>query len=114
MMAHLTRFVPPLVHLNPQVPRPVARLAELALAKRPADRPSADQLRRALLGALGESPEEAVEEDAKPVVETGRPVGRHGAGPIRPAAPEPAPTVPPEKVSAEKGGRNWNPFRRRK
>ncbi|AWT34132.1 serine/threonine protein kinase [Deinococcus arenae] len=115
MMAHLTRFVPPLVHLNPQVPRSVARLAELALAKRPADRPGADQLRRALLGALGESPDEAVvEEDVKPVAEAGRPVGRHGAGPLRPAAPEPAPTVPPEKVGAEKGGRNWNPFRRRK
>lgn len=109
MVSHLTRFVPPLIHLNPQVPRPVARLAELALAKRPAERPSADQLRRALLKALGEEAEEIVIEEDKPVVEATRPVGRHGPTPAKPTAPEPVETVAPERE-----GRHWNPFRRRR
>ncbi len=108
MVAHLTRFPMSMTQVNPLVPRPVGRLAELALAKRAADRPSADQIRRALLSALGETPaDEVYEEDAKPEAEAARPMGRHAPAQVRPLtspAPEPAP---------EKGAR-WNPFRRRK
>jgi eukaryotic-like serine/threonine-protein kinase len=113
MVAHLTRFPPPLAHLNPQVPRNVARLAELALAKRTGERPTADALRRALLTALGETPaDEIYETDEKPAEPTNRLVGRHGpagwAAAPAPAAPEPV------REAREDGGSRWNPFRRRK
>ncbi|MBZ9753226.1 serine/threonine protein kinase [Deinococcus sp. HMF7604] len=113
MVAHLTRFPAPLVSLNPQVPRRVARLAELALAKRAHDRPSADALRRALLSALGETPEDEVyedpEKDEKAATMPARQMGRHG--PLEAARPPEAAAVPAEK--AEKESR-WNPFRRKK
>lgn len=104
MGAHLTRFAPPLTHLNPQVPRPLGRLAEQALAKRPQDRPPADTLRRVLLAAL----EEPVEEEAPPEAVTApvvpvRQMGRHA--PARPLQDEPR--------EAEERTR-WNLFRRRK
>lgn len=111
MVAHMTRFAPSLTLVNPLVPRAVGRLAELALAKRPGDRPSADQIRRALLSALGEVPEDEVyEEDLKPEAEIARPMGRHAPAQVRAAAP-PVNTEPAEEP--EKSGR-WNPFRRRK
>jgi len=107
MGAHLTRFAPPLSALNPGVPRPVARLAELALAKRPQDRPTAEALRRALLAALGEDPHEEMPVESAPApVAASRQVGRHGQ-PAPPSAP------PPDEESEAVGGR-WNPFRRRK
>lgn len=110
MVAHLTRFPASLTQLNPLVTRRVGRLAELALAKRAADRPSADQLRRALLSALGETPEDEVyEEEAKPEVEAVRPVGRHA-----PAQRTPAPATGPEEREPDRSGTRWNPFRRRK
>lgn len=111
MVAHLTRFPPSLTQLNPQVTRSVGRLAELALAKRPTDRPSADQIRRALLSALGETPEDEVYEEAvKPEVEPVRPMGRHAPAQVRPATPPGADPEPRE----ERSGPRWNPFRRRK
>lgn len=110
MVAHLTRFPPPLAHLNPQVPRNVARLAELALAKRTGERPTADALRRALLTALGETPaDEVYETDEKAPETAARLVGRHGP-PVKPAV---AAAVTPE-AAREDGGSRWNPFKRRK
>lgn len=105
MGAHLTRFAPPLSSLNPEVPRPVARLAELALAKRPQDRPSADALRRALLAALGEDPQEETPLESAPLPAS-RQVGRHGQ-----AAPS---CAPPQDEEPEVVGGRWNPFKRRK
>ncbi|WP_102128266.1 serine/threonine-protein kinase [Deinococcus planocerae] len=105
MAAHLTRFAPPLLSLRPELPPVVARLGELALAKRPADRPTADALRRALLAALGE---EAVGEGASVTSVTAplpaRQVGRHA--PV-------AVTTATEQVDGADAGR-WNPFRRRR
>lgn len=109
MGAHLTRFVPPLAHLNPGVPRSVGLLAEKALAKQPQARPSADRLRDALLAALGESPEkEETPAESPPPVTASRPSGRHGP------EPTPAPSTTPQKEPAERGGPRWNPFKRRK
>ncbi|MBB5235791.1 serine/threonine-protein kinase [Deinococcus budaensis] len=106
MGAHLTRFAPPLSFLNPEVPRPVARLAELALAKRPPDRPSADALRGALLDSLGEDP--SAHESLPDEAPTPRQIGRHG--PSAPCA-RLAAALEPEPEGA--GGR-WNPFKRRR
>ncbi|GAA5534984.1 serine/threonine-protein kinase [Deinococcus aluminii] len=110
MVAHLTRFVPPLSHLNPQVPRPVARLAELALAKRPQDRPPADALRQALLKALGEPPEDETptEAESPAPVTAARQTGRHSQS----ASPPPCSLAAP--APEERGGTRWNPFKRRK
>lgn len=112
MGAHLTRFAPPLSALNPQVPRPVARLAEQALAKRPQDRPAADALRRAFLSALGEPPEDVPAEEPAPAATSARPVGRHA-----PAEPGSALPARPDDAPREEAGRassRWNLFRRRK
>ncbi len=113
MIAHLTRFATPLSHLRPQLPRTVARLAEQALAKRPADRPTADAIRRALLTALGETPQDELTEDEKRQRENvaQSQMGRHG-----PALPrQAAPAARPEKTEAapETPKRGWNPFRRK-
>ncbi|GAA5515023.1 serine/threonine-protein kinase PrkC [Deinococcus carri] len=113
MAAHLNSFATPLSHLNPQVPRPVARLAERALAKRPQDRPTAGDLRRALLAALGEPDEEASPQEMSPTPPAvpARQMGRHGpAAPRLPAAVAPAEAPP----TAERNGSRWNPFKRRK
>ncbi|WP_019588448.1 serine/threonine-protein kinase [Deinococcus apachensis] len=110
MAAHLTRFAPPLLRLNPEVPRVVARLVELALAKRSQDRPKADALRRTFLAALGEVPEnEGAEEDACPegAALTPRQMGRHGQ-------PAPVPCSPEASSTEERGSSRWNLFRRRK
>ncbi|MBZ9714760.1 serine/threonine-protein kinase [Deinococcus multiflagellatus] len=114
MVAHLTRFPAPLLSLNPKVSRRVARLAELALAKRPHDRPTADAIRRALLSALGETPADEVYEDpdqekeAAPV--PARQMGRHGPqSETRPQTPEPA--TAPEASGKES---RWSLFKRRK
>ncbi|MEF2280194.1 serine/threonine-protein kinase [Deinococcus sp. YIM 134068] len=100
MGAHLTRFAPPLLSLNPQLSPTIARLTERALAKRPADRPTADALRAALQAALGE--EDSCAESVA-VTAPVRSVGRH-VPPPRVAEPQ------PEDVGA---GR-WNPFKRRR
>ena len=117
MGAHLTTFAPPLSHLNPEVPRPAARLLEMALAKRPQDRPAADRLRDELLTALGETPEEedAPSEEAAPPPEA--PVGRAQVGRHAPAPPRdtaPAATAAETGAAGERGGSRWNPFKRRK
>ncbi|EYB69295.1 serine/threonine protein kinase [Deinococcus phoenicis] len=119
MVAHLNRFAPPLSHLNPQVPRSVARLAELALAKRPQDRPPAEILRRALLAALGEPAEEedAEAEAAPPIATTPTPrqMGRHGpVTPRVPTQPVAAGEAPGAATTEERGSARWNPFKRRK
>lgn len=114
MVAHMTRLPPPLLHLNSRVDRQVSRLAGLALAQRPSERPSADLLRRALRRSLGEpaddvTPEEPATAPAVPVLK-----GRHGHGPAERQAmrqekeESPEAARPPSKV----GG--WNPFKRRK
>ncbi|WP_216329416.1 serine/threonine-protein kinase [Deinococcus aestuarii] len=104
MAAHLNRFAPPLLSLRPELPPTVARLGELALAKRPVDRPTAPLIHRALLTALGEEPEgegtPAADVTAPP---PGRQVGRHA----------PVAVTTTEQVDGADGGR-WNPFRRRK
>jgi serine/threonine protein kinase len=113
MGAHLTRFAPPLSHLNPQVPRNVARLAERALAKRPQDRPTAEALRRALLVSLGESPEdEPLTHETDCPAGGARQIGRHGLAPS--ISPGNLPVTPAEAARKEPDGPRWNPFRRRK
>ncbi|MDL2343091.1 serine/threonine-protein kinase [Deinococcus sp. MIMF12] len=101
MAAHLNRFAPPLSAHCPELARPVARLLDLCLAKRPGDRPAADALRRALLTALGEKDEEACPPLAQ--APAPRPVGRHAPVGDLPATPE-----------AADAGSRWNPFKRRK
>ena len=105
MIAHLTRFATPLSHLQPGLARPVARLAELALAKRPSERPTADAIRRALLTALGEVPHDEQPEQHKE--EAVQQVGRHGPA-VRPAPAVAQPEKPEEQLK-----RSWNPFRRK-
>ncbi|WP_135229271.1 serine/threonine-protein kinase [Deinococcus fonticola] len=109
MVAHLTRFPTPLSHLSPLVPRPVSRLVEQGIAKRPQDRPSADSIYRALLDALGEKPDDEEEEEAHTPA-TYQP-GRHGTAP-RGATP---PGSPPATPSSEpkKSSRGWNPFKKK-
>ncbi|ACO44811.1 serine/threonine-protein kinase [Deinococcus deserti] len=116
MVAHLTRFPRSIAHLNSNVDRRVSRLAELALAKRPHERPSADELRRALLESLGELPQDEIYEecpDTPEVVAVGRKVGRHRPAP----AAGPAPLPPPDPAAADKDidrSSRWKLFRRRK
>lgn len=118
MVAHLTRFPQPLSQVAPELPRAAARLIERALAKRAPDRPSADELRRALLLALGETPtDERIEtEPASALVPTAPapPTGRHGAlgraAPPAPAEPEPAAAPAPTEPRPDR----WSLFRRRK
>lgn len=104
MAAHLNRFAPPLSAHCPELPRPVARLLDLSLAKRPGDRPTAEALRRALLTALGEEIGETCGRPPEPVAP--RPIGRH-------APTEPSPPPMPETAEVG-GGSRWNPFKRRK
>lgn len=107
MVAHLTRFPSPLSHVNPQVPRPVARLVEQAIAKRPQDRPTADALRVALFAAVGRRPDdEAIDTKA---AQPSPQAGRHGPATRPTATPAPAPAAP-----ADKSGWGWNPFKRKK
>lgn len=116
MVAHLTRFPPPLIHLNPQVARSVSRLAELSLAKRPHDRPTADAIRRALLTAMGETPQEErfhELEEAPPVLEPGQRAGRHGMATQR-VPLQPTPSVPAPANAPEAPAKGWNPFKRAK
>lgn len=107
MIGHLTRFATPLIHLQPDVPRPVARLALQALGKRTTERPTADAIRRALLVALGETPHEELAE-APQLPASPQQSGRHGpvAPAVRAAPDKPAPP-------AEEKKRGWNPFRRK-
>ena len=110
MVSHLTRFPQPVTARVREVPRPLSRLIELAMAKKAADRPSSAALRRALLEALGQ-PDEALFEDA---VLTSAPaqrsvMGRHQHLPSVPMFESSPPARKPE--AAEK---NWNPFKRKK
>lgn len=112
MIAHLTKFAQPLSHLNAEVPRQVAILAEKALAKRAQDRPDADILRRALLKSLGETPQDITEdkeEEDQQAQEPPAPKGRHG-NIKRVTCTQ---TEADEKDRPAKGW-NWNPFKRKK
>ncbi|MDV6375820.1 serine/threonine-protein kinase [Deinococcus arenicola] len=118
MVAHMTRFPAPLIHLNPTVSRQVSRLAEQALSKRPGERPRADAIRRALLSDLGETPQDEVYEksgvDTAPGVEKVTLVGRHGPAQTRtPRPPTESDSKAESKPTPERSG-NWNPFKRRK
>ena len=119
MISHLTRFPSPVTASNRQVTRPLSRLIELAMAKKPQDRPTSSSLRRALLGALGEDDEQYEPEDqnlpeSAPAPAARATVGRHQHLPtvltprdlIRPAEPE----VKPGQAEAK----SWNPFKRKK
>lgn len=108
MIAHLTRFPAPLNHLNASVPRPVARLAEQALAKRPNERPSADTIRRALLSALGETPQDELTEEKEAQPE--QTMGRHG--PVAPREPLTSKAAEPAPAENKKARGGWNPFKR--
>ncbi|WP_412027409.1 serine/threonine-protein kinase [Deinococcus yunweiensis] len=115
MVAHLTRFPVSLSHLNPAVARSVSKMAELALAKRPADRPTAEAIRREILLSLGEQTDEERGDDelrrtqAEPV----KNVGRHGHSTQR-SAPRPAEPTPAPRIEKDDEKRGWNPFRRKK
>lgn len=118
MIAHLTKFAQPLTHLNSEVPRKIAILAEKALAKRSSERPEADTIRRALLESLGETAPEIVKEED----ETNKPEaipapqGRHGTtGRLTYFnSKSEATTKNPEATTTESKGWRWNPFRRKK
>ncbi|GHF58971.1 serine/threonine-protein kinase [Deinococcus metalli] len=116
MVAHLTRFPVSLSHINPEVARSVAKMAELALAKRPNDRPTAEAIRREILLALGEIPaEEGGEDETRKVqAEPAKNVGRHGTTPQRPVPRPTEAPAPPAKAEKVEDKRGWNPFRRRK
>ena len=112
MISHMTRFVPPVTAHVRQVPRPLSRLIELAMAKKAADRPTSAALRRALLEALGQPDEPLIEdqEDERPSQPTPRVVmGRHQHLPS-----VPAPAERSSQKSGEALARSWNPFKRRK
>lgn len=115
MVAHLTRFPVSLSHLNPGVVRSVSKMAELALAKRPADRPTAEAIRREILLALGERTDEerGDDEPRRNQVEPVKNVGRHGHSTQR-STPRSVETAPVAKIEKEDEKRGWNPFRRRK
>lgn len=117
MISHLTRFPSPVTASNRQVPRPLSRLIELAMAKKAQDRPSSAALRRALLEALGEEDEQLEPEELPGAVSTPAAraiMGRHQHLPTvltprdlaRPAEPEDKPGKPEPK--------SWNPFKRKK
>lgn len=114
MVAHMTRLPPPLTHLNPSVDRLVSRLAGQALAQRPTERPTADTIRRALLSALGETPEDEVYDETARTSATMFPTGRHGHAPPAPSrTTKPEPAGRNEAKAAPKTG-GWNPFKRKK
>ncbi|AWN24181.1 serine/threonine protein kinase [Deinococcus irradiatisoli] len=119
MISHLTRFPSPVTAANRRVPRALSRLIELAMAKRPQDRPDSAALRRALLEALGEPDEQDLPdpEDVGEVPPAPRAVlGRHQHLPTAPA-PLPLETVLPAAQPAKDdkaGPKSWNPFKRRK
>lgn len=120
MVSHLTRFPSALAHLNPRVDRRVSRLAELALAKRPHERPTADAIRRALITSLGEKPEDEhyddEEDDKKDDPTPPQKMGRHGNAGLKPK-PKPLPSEQPAEptpTSRPEDKRGWNPFKRKK
>lgn len=112
MVAHLTRFPPPLSSLCPDLPRPLTRLLDRTFAKRPHERPSADLLRRALLEALGESPKEEQFEDEEEDSGVTRQSGRHASVTSPPTSPVPVPSEATRSAAPPRW--NWNPFKRRK
>ncbi len=114
MISHLTRFPSPVTAGNRRVPRALSRLIELAMAKKPQDRPDSAALRRALLEVLGEPDEEmpAEPEDGGASPAPRAVLGRHQHLPSVPAPLEtgsPAQPAPPKDEP-----RNWNPFKRKK
>ncbi|WP_027483853.1 serine/threonine-protein kinase [Deinococcus pimensis] len=115
MAAHLSSYPRPLTNLVPDLPRSTAMLIEKAFSKNAADRPHAQDLKRAFEKALGvESAEpEAAVTPEKPAARA--PLGRHTTPPSAPARPQesaakPAPT--PATDEPAKGG-FWNALRRR-
>lgn len=114
MISHMTRFPAPVTASNRQVPRTLSRLIELAMAKKPQDRPSSADLRRALLEALGEEDEQLEPEpsDSPPAQRTI--MGRHQHLDAVPA-PRP-PARPPEDSQKQRkpDTKSWNPFKRGK
>ncbi|MDO4262906.1 MAG: serine/threonine-protein kinase [Deinococcus sp.] len=124
MGEHLLTAAPALSHLNPQVPRPLARLLQRALAKAPADRPALGELLAALDDVAGA---EQVAPVPLPVArtESGAQLGRHAAPTS--AADGPAPASVAQEASgageaASSAGANngatgllsrWNPFRKK-
>lgn len=117
MVAHLTRSPTPLAHACPELPRPLTRLIEQGLAKRAPGRPSAGELRRALLLTLGEVPDERTSSPSASPEEPA--TGRHAVSRPPPAAPAtnaaptdagPTDTAPNDPAP----GRRWLPFKRRR
>ncbi|MFC6591939.1 protein kinase [Deinococcus lacus] len=103
MYAHINSMPPSLSHLKPEVPRPLAKLAQRALAKRPEDRPSAGEFLDVLSEYLcaPETPEEP-----RPLL------GRHAAAPVAEKAPEPLEEAEAGAKDAKEKAPWWNPFKR--
>lgn len=103
MGEHLLSAAPALSHLAPQVPRPLARLLQLALAKAPADRPALGELLDALEEVAGKAP------SAPASTKSGLRLGRHGAAPVAGEAQQSG------AEEATGGGllSRWNPFRKK-
>ena len=111
MVAHLSRFPAPLASLRPELPRALSRLLDRTFAKRPHERPTADALRRALLEALGETPqEEDLPAEEAPLA--GQQAGRHTAAP-RVTGPQGSTETPTQPERVRPARRGWNPFRRK-
>lgn len=115
MGEHLMTAAPALSHLNPEVPRPLGKLFQRALAKAQADRPPLDELLTALKEAAGETAAPAAPEVER--TESGAELGRHAAAapaavpPI--AAQETAPVSSEEPSGAAGLLSKLNPFRKK-
>ncbi|WP_306468265.1 serine/threonine-protein kinase [Deinococcus alpinitundrae] len=118
MISHLTRFPSPVTASNRQVPRPLSRLIELAMAKKAQDRPSSAALRRALLEALGEEDEQLEPEELHLPEAASAPaaraiMGRHQHLPTV-TAPRDLTPGEPESRDSKPEPKSWNPFKRKK
>ncbi|ADY26833.1 serine/threonine protein kinase [Deinococcus proteolyticus MRP] len=120
MGEHLLTAAPSLSHLSPQVPRPLARLLQRALAKAPADRPTLAELLAALDEVAG-VPEPLSAAPAAACTESGARLGRHAAAspltsqvPASQASASQAPAPAPADEPAAGGLLSrWNPFRKK-
>ena len=110
MVSHLTRFPQPVTARVREVPRPLSRLIELAMAKKAEDRPTSAALRRALLEALGQ-PDEALIEDE---VLTSAPAQRSVMGRHQHLPSVPMFEASPQAKKPEATDKSWNPFKRKK
>lgn len=119
MGEHLMTAAPALSHLNPEVPRPLAKLFQRALAKAQADRPPLEEILAALREEAGLTQEQAAPSVA-PRTESGKQLGREGAAPAIPTpTPAEAATPTPAPVSEESNKAvalisKLNPFGRKK